>query len=303
MPAPRREEPEVVYSDVILVLRGISLTVTAARIVALLGANGAGKTTLLRAITGLLPIHRGRITKGTMRVAGTPLLRVAAPEIVRLGIAQVMEGRRLFAELTVEENLRVGGFIHRDRRVVAAGLDRVFTLFPFLAERRGSVAGYLSGGEQQMVAIGRALMSHPRLLLLDEPSLGLAPRIVEQVRDVILAIHREGTSVLLVEQNASMALPSRIRATSWRTARSCATGRRRNWRPTVMSRSSISAGTDPGARRIATSRPTGARSGGAPDGAAVARSRTYHPPIWRRGRTERRLVHGGARRAARDHRA
>lgn len=197
---------EVVYSDVILVLRGISLTVTAASIVALLGANGAGKTTLLRAITGLLPIHRGRITKGTMRVAGTPLLRVAAPDIVRLGIAQVMEGRRLFAELTVEENLRVGGFIHRDRRVVAAGLDRVFTLFPFLAERRGSVAGYLSGGEQQMVAIGRALMSHPKLLLLDEPSLGLAPRIVEQVRDVILAIHREGTSVLLVEQNASMAL-------------------------------------------------------------------------------------------------
>ena len=197
---------EVVYSDVILVLRGISLTVPPATIVALLGANGAGKTTLLRAITGLLPIHRGRITKGNIAVAGTSLLGMSAPAIVQRGIAQVMEARRLFSELTVEENLRVGGFIHRDRRVVAAGLDRVFSLFPFLADRRRSVAGYLSGGEQQMVAIGRALMSNPRLLLLDEPSLGLAPRIVEQVREVILAIHREGTSVLLVEQNASMAL-------------------------------------------------------------------------------------------------
>jgi branched-chain amino acid transport system ATP-binding protein len=197
---------EVVYSDVILVLRGVSLTVTPASIVALLGANGAGKTTLLRAITGLLPLHRGRITKGNIAFAGTSLLRMSAPAIVQRGIAQVMEARRLFSELTVEENLRVGGFIHRDRRVVAAGLERVFSLFPFLADRRRSVAGYLSGGEQQMVAIGRALMSNPRLLLLDEPSLGLAPRIVDQVREVILAILREGTSVLLVEQNASMAL-------------------------------------------------------------------------------------------------
>lgn len=197
---------EVVYSDVILVLRGVSLRVLPTSIVALLGANGAGKTTLLRAITGLLPIHRGRVTKGSVSLAGTPLLRMAAPNIVRRGIAQVMEARRLFPELTVEENLRVGGFTCRDRSAVAAGLDRVFTLFPFLAERRRSVAGYLSGGEQQMVAIGRSLMSSPRLLLLDEPSLGLAPRIVEQVREVILAIHREGTSVLLVEQNAVMAL-------------------------------------------------------------------------------------------------
>ena len=177
-----------------------------ARIVALLGANGAGKTTLLRAITGLLPLHRGRSTKGNVSLYGTVLRRVAAPDIVRRGIAQVMEGRRLFAELTVEENLRVGGFTCRDRASITTGLDRVFTLFPFLAERRRSVAGYLSGGEQQMVAIGRALMSSPRLLLLDEPSLGLAPRIVEQVREVILAIHRDGTSVLLVEQNAMMAL-------------------------------------------------------------------------------------------------
>ena len=196
---------EVVYSDVILVLRGVSLIVEQACIVALLGANGAGKTTLLRAITGLLPIHRGRITKGSVALDGTPLFHVAAPDIVRRGVAQVMEARRLFAELTVEENLRVGGFT-RGRAEVAAGIDRIFTMFPFLAERRRAVAGYLSGGEQQMVAIGRALMSSPRLLLLDEPSLGLAPRIVDQVREVILAIHAAGTSVLLVEQNAVMAL-------------------------------------------------------------------------------------------------
>lgn len=196
---------EVVYSDVILVLRGVSVRVDEGAIVALLGANGAGKTTLLRAITGLLPIHRGRITKGTVCLGGVSLLRTSAPDIVRRGIAQVMEARRLFAELTVEENLRVGGFI-RDRASVAEGLERTYAMFPFLAERRRAVAGYLSGGEQQMVAIGRALMSRPLLLLLDEPSLGLAPRIVDQVRDVVLAIHRAGTGVLLVEQNASMAL-------------------------------------------------------------------------------------------------
>ena len=196
---------EVVYSDVILVLRGISLTVPAGRVVALLGANGAGKTTLLRAVTGLLPIHRGRVTKGRVELDGSPIDTLAAPPIVRRGIAQVMEGRRLFAELTVEDNLRVGGFTRRSSEAHAS-LERIFTLFPRLAERRRAVAGYLSGGEQQMVAIGRALMSAPRLLLLDEPSLGLAPRIVEQVRDIILAVHAQGTSVLLVEQNARMAL-------------------------------------------------------------------------------------------------
>jgi branched-chain amino acid transport system ATP-binding protein len=196
---------EVVYSDVILVLRGMSLTVPAQGIVALLGANGAGKTTLLRAVTGLLPIHRGRITKGRVELDGVSVGALPAPEIVRRGIAQVMEGRRLFAELTVEENLRVGGFTRRAADAHAS-LERIFTLFPRLAERRRAIAGYLSGGEQQMVAIGRALMTAPRLLLLDEPSLGLAPKIVEQVRDIILAVHAEGTSVLLVEQNAAMAL-------------------------------------------------------------------------------------------------
>ncbi len=196
---------EVVYSDVILVLRGVSVEVRPGSIVALLGANGAGKTTLLRAITGLLAIQRGRCTKGRVEVDGTEVTRSTAPDIVRLGIAQVMEGRRLFAELTVEENLRVGGFT-RPPGDTKSSLSRIYTLFPRLAERRKAVAGYLSGGEQQMVAIGRALMSAPRLLLLDEPSLGLAPKVVDQVREIIVAIHASGTSVLLVEQNATMAL-------------------------------------------------------------------------------------------------
>jgi branched-chain amino acid transport system ATP-binding protein len=196
---------EVVYSDVILVLRGVSLQVPAGRIVALLGANGAGKTSLLRAITGLLPIHRGRITKGAVSFAGADITGAAAPDIVRRGVAQVMEGRRLFAELTVEENLRVGGFT-RDAAEARTSLERTYAMFPRLAERRRAVAGYLSGGEQQMVAIGRALMSAPRLLVLDEPSLGLAPKVVAQVREIIAAVHEAGTSVLLVEQNAVMAL-------------------------------------------------------------------------------------------------
>ena len=196
---------EVVYSDVILVLRGVSLSVPEHGIVALFGANGAGKTTLIRAVTGLLAIHRGRITKGRVEMNGTATGQATAPAIVRLGVAQVMEGRRLFAELTVEENLRVGGFT-RDTAAARQSLERIYTMFPRLAERRGAVSGYLSGGEQQMVAIGRALMTAPRLLLLDEPSLGLAPRIVAQVREIILSVHASGTSVLLVEQNAAMAL-------------------------------------------------------------------------------------------------
>ncbi len=196
---------EVVYSDVILVLRGVSLSVPAHGIVALLGANGAGKTTLLRAITGLLPIHRGRITKGRVSVDGMPVNDETAPDIVKHGVAQVMEARRLFAELTVEENLRVGGFT-RASAPAREALERMYTMFPKLAERRQAISGYLSGGEQQMVAIARALMSSPRLLLLDEPSLGLAPRIVEQVREIIQDVYEKGTSVLLVEQNAAMAL-------------------------------------------------------------------------------------------------
>lgn len=197
---------EVVYSDVILVLRGISLAVAPGEIVALLGANGAGKTTILRAITGLLPLHRGRITKGAVTLDGAEITSADAPSIVRRGLAQVMEGRRIFSDLTVEENLRAGGFACRDRAALQAGLERAYTLFPRLVERRKQLAGYLSGGEQQMVAIGRALMSSPRILLLDEPSLGLAPKIVGQIRELIVRINSEGTAVLLVEQNATMAL-------------------------------------------------------------------------------------------------
>lgn len=197
---------EVVYSDVILVLRGVSLAVPDGTIVALLGANGAGKTTLLRAMSGLLPLHRGEITKGRVELDGKDVAGEDPAAIVRRGMSQVMEGRRIFAELTVDENLRAGGFTRRNKAELKASYDRVMELFPALQGRRKSTAGYLSGGEQQMLAIGRALMASPRLLLLDEPSLGLAPLIVEQIRSIIVDINRAGTSVLLVEQNATMAL-------------------------------------------------------------------------------------------------
>jgi branched-chain amino acid transport system ATP-binding protein len=199
------ENLEVVYEDVILVLKGVSLNVPDGAIVALLGANGAGKTTVLRAITGLLDVHRGKITKGSVTLDGTALHELDAPRTVRSGVGQVMEGRRVFTEFTVHENLVIGGHTV-DRGTVAAGLDRVYQLFPRLAERRQQVAGYLSGGEQQMLAIGRALMAQPRYLLLDEPSLGLAPRVIAQIRDLVVSINEQGTSVLLVEQNATMAL-------------------------------------------------------------------------------------------------
>ncbi len=197
---------EVVYHDVVLVLRGVSLEVPAGAVVALLGANGAGKTTLLRAVTGLLAPHRGKITKGVVELAGHPVTHADPAEVVRRGIAQVMEGRRIFAEMTVEDNLRAGAYTRRSRAEVRENHARVMELFPALADRRTSIAGYLSGGEQQMLAIGRALMASPTLLLLDEPSLGLAPKLVEQVRDIIVTINQAGTSVLLVEQNATMAL-------------------------------------------------------------------------------------------------
>lgn len=189
----------------VTVLKGLDFAV-GNEVFAVLGANGAGKTTLLRALTGLLPIHRGRITKGDIRLDGRSLLGLDGPGVVRQGVAQVMEGRRIFVELTVEENLRAGGFTCPDRAALRTALERMYDLFPPIAARRHAVAGYLSGGEQQMVAVGRALMSSPRLLLLDEPSLGLAPKMVEQIRELVVAINRAGTSVLLVEQNAAMAL-------------------------------------------------------------------------------------------------
>ncbi len=198
------ENLEVVYNDVALVLRGVSLDVPKGRIVALLGANGAGKTTLLRAISGLLDVHDGEITKGTITLGGSPIHRLRPARIVARGIKQVMEGRRIFAEFTVEENLRVGA--HTDARHLKENLQRAYDLFPVLGERRKRTAGYLSGGEQQMLAMGRAMMSNPEVLLLDEPSLGLAPLLVQQIRELIVEINRQGTTVLLVEQNAAMAL-------------------------------------------------------------------------------------------------
>jgi branched-chain amino acid transport system ATP-binding protein len=197
---------EVVYSDVILVLRGVSLCVPPGAIVALLGANGAGKTTLKRALTGLLPIHRGELTKGSIRLDGEPIHHLGAPAIVRRGVAQVMEGRRVFDELTVEDNLVAGAFTVRERVRRREVRDELLARFPVLGERRRSLAGFLSGGEQQMLALARALMSAPTLLLLDEPSLGLAPLLVRQISAMVAEINRRGTAVLIVEQNAEMAL-------------------------------------------------------------------------------------------------
>lgn len=195
---------EVVYKDVILVSRGVSLEVPEGEIVALLGANGAGKTTLLRAVSGLLDVHDGVVTKGSVELDGVAIHTLSPEKIVSKGITQVLEGRRILAELDVEENLMLGA--HTNRKQAADNLERVYQLFPMLLDRRRSTAGYLSGGEQTMLAIGRALMTGPRYLLLDEPSLGLAPLLVQQIRDLIVEINEQGTSVLLVEQNAMMAL-------------------------------------------------------------------------------------------------
>jgi branched-chain amino acid transport system ATP-binding protein len=198
---------EVVYSEVILALRGVSLEVPRGSIVAVLGANGAGKTTVVRAISGLLASHRGRITKGSIRLDGDAITERSPASIVGHGLAQVMEGRRIFPELTVKENLRAGALVRRPgKEDLQASYDSIVDLFPVLKARWDSAAGYLSGGEQQMVAIGQALMSNPKLLLLDEPSLGLAPRVIEQIRRVVVDINRRGTGVLLIEQNARMAL-------------------------------------------------------------------------------------------------
>lgn len=198
------ENLEVLYDDVVLVLKGISLEVREGEIVALLGANGAGKTTLLRAVSGVLDIQDGDIEKGRIVFEGRDIDGRSPAAIVGLGITHVMEGRRVLEEFTVEENLRLGA--HTNRGAIDQNLDRVYQLFPNLQDRRKLTAGYLSGGEQQMLAMGRGLMSDPRLLLLDEPSLGLAPMLVEQIRELIVEINEQGTTVLLVEQNAQMAL-------------------------------------------------------------------------------------------------
>lgn len=203
---------EIVYNDVILVCSGVSLRVERGEIVTLLGANGAGKTTLLRAITGLLELHRGEMTKGTITFDEQRVDHADPAKLVRAGVAQVMEGRRIFAELSVEDNLRTGAHTVHDKGAVAQAHERVMELFPVLKPRRHDTAGYLSGGEQQMLAIGRALMATPKLLLLDEPSLGLAPKLVERIAEIVETVNAQGTSVLLVEQNARMALSISDRA-------------------------------------------------------------------------------------------
>ena len=196
---------EVVYLSVVRVVEGISLAVPEGEVVALLGPNGSGKTSTLRAIAGLLDLHDGKATKGSVRLFGEDLLCLRPEQVVARGVGQVLEGRRVFADLTVEENLIAGGY-SSSRRSVARELERAYHRFPVLRERRRQRAGYLSGGEQQLLAIGRALMSRPKLLLLDEPSLGLAPKLVSMVARLVADIHAEGVSILLVEQNASMAL-------------------------------------------------------------------------------------------------
>jgi len=198
---------EVIYDRVILVLKGLSLTVPEGKIVALLGANGAGKTTTLKAISGLLKAENGEVTDGTIEFLGQKISGLDAEEIVRRGIFQVMEGRRVFEHLTVEENLLAGAYSRRDRHGTKQDMEKVYGYFPRLRQLKHRIAGYLSGGEQQMLAIGRALMARPRLMLLDEPSLGLAPLLVQEIFHIVKTINeQEGTSILLVEQNASIAL-------------------------------------------------------------------------------------------------
>jgi branched-chain amino acid transport system ATP-binding protein len=198
---------EVVYDGVILVLKGVSLTVEEGRITTLLGANGAGKTTTLKAISGLLRSERGEVTKGSVELDGERLDRLPPHDVVRRGVAQVFEGRRVFENLTVEENLVAGAHTRRDFADVRQAIDGVFETFPVLKERRHQPSGYLSGGEQQMLVIGRALMCEPKVILLDEPSLGLAPMLVGEIFGIVRRLREErGLTVLLVEQNAALAL-------------------------------------------------------------------------------------------------
>jgi branched-chain amino acid transport system ATP-binding protein len=199
---------QVVYDHVILVLKGVSLTVPQGGFVALLGANGAGKTTTLKAISNLLGAERGDVTKGSITFDRTAVHALTPNELVRRGCIQVMEGRRCFGHLTVEENLRAGAYTRRDGgHAIARDLELVYSYFPCLKARRKSQAGYTSGGEQQMTAIGRALMSRPKMMLLDEPSMGLAPQLVEEIFTIVGRLNREqGLSVLVAEQNTSIAL-------------------------------------------------------------------------------------------------
>ena len=198
---------EVTYNHVILVLKGVSLKVPQGAIVALLGGNGAGKTTTLRAVSNLLKGERGEVTKGSIELRGDRIENLSPAELVQRGVVQVMEGRHCFAHLTIEENLLTGAYTRHSRSEVAANLEKVYTYFPRLKTRRGSQAAYTSGGEQQMCAIGRALMASPSLVLLDEPSMGLAPQIVEEVFEIVKDLNtKERVTFLLAEQNTNMAL-------------------------------------------------------------------------------------------------
>ena len=198
---------EVIYNHVILVLKGVSLQVPRQSIVALLGGNGAGKTTTLRAISNLLKGERGEVTKGSIALEGEQIAHLTPSELVRRGVVQVMEGRHCFAHLSIEENLLTGAYTRSDAGEIAANLEKVYNYFPRLKTRRHSQAAYTSGGEQQMCAIGRALMSNPRMVLLDEPSMGLAPQIVEEVFNIVKDLNaKEQVTFLLAEQNTSMAL-------------------------------------------------------------------------------------------------
>ncbi|HVL72964.1 MAG TPA: ABC transporter ATP-binding protein [Beijerinckiaceae bacterium] len=199
---------EVIYDHVILVLKGVSLHVPRGGVVALLGANGAGKTTTLKAISNLLRAERGEVTKGSIEFEGERVDRMSPNELVRRGCIQVLEGRHCFGHLTIEENLLTGAFTRRDgKAAIRADLDKVYAYFPRLQQRRHAMAGYTSGGEQQMCAIGRAMMSRPKMVLLDEPSMGLAPQIVQEIFEIVKGLNeRENVSFLIAEQNTNMAL-------------------------------------------------------------------------------------------------
>ncbi|MBM3619683.1 MAG: ABC transporter ATP-binding protein [Alphaproteobacteria bacterium] len=214
-PAPAAASPilavsnvEVIYNHVILVLKGVSLALPEKGIVALLGANGAGKSTTLKTISCLLRTERGEVTKGTVTYRGERVDQMTSNELVRRGVIQVMEGRHCFGHLTIEENLLTGAFIHGGKKKqIAEDLEKVYHYFPRLKTRRSSQAGYTSGGEQQMTAIGRALMSRPNTILLDEPSMGLAPQLVEEIFEIVRRLNEEqGVSILLAEQNTNIAL-------------------------------------------------------------------------------------------------
>jgi branched-chain amino acid transport system ATP-binding protein len=198
---------EVVYSNVILVLKGVSLEVGEGQITALLGANGAGKTTALKAISGLLKTELGEVTDGSIEFEGKRIDKIDPEDIVKLGIVQIMEGRRVFQHLSTEENLRIGAYLRSDGANIKRDMDMIYAYFPKLKDLRHQTSGYLSGGEQQMLVMGRALMAHPKLMLLDEPSLGLAPFLVREIFEIVMRINQEEkTSILIVEQNAKAAL-------------------------------------------------------------------------------------------------